>query len=612
MARSRGNAASWHYDRIAVTSEPTQFVDFPASLQWLDRPALSRATGLRGHVLAIVSWRLGCVHSRQALAEFAALQRTYAGRAFAVVAVHSPCQPAEHDLARLRRVLAERTVPITVAIDAAGELRRLLGHRCLPGLALVDTDGAVRFVGHGEPNRLRVEEAIESLLERAERNGTAARVPFVPGLLPAPVARPLLPSAIASDGETLWVACAGHRRVYEVDKSGTVLRTIGSGQPGTADGPAATASFHTPIGLLTHGDHLVVADAGAHTLRAVHRQTGEVATWCGNGRRNTDRFGGAFGDQQGLCSPVAMAALDGGIYVSQAGAHQVWQFDPETQAATAWIGTGARSLRDGGEEATFAEPWGIAVREDAVFLADASNGALRRVDLGHNFVRTVAQGLARPMGLVVHGADVFVADAWQAAVVRWCEGAELAAGFADRKQGLVEPVALTIAGDELWIADVGANCLFVADLPGSGALRRVELSGWPALPQPAHDERYARFAEPLQALEFSDVTLRIELPLADGEQLDAALPCQVSVLDEGVPVLACDRNASVSIEDGCAVMLVPISDRGHGALRVRVEATVRAGASAQPRQRTWRYVVPVEVGTAGGIDCVVRALSERT
>lgn len=179
MARSRGNAASWHYDRIAVTSQPTQFVDFPASLQWLDRPALSRATGLRGHVLAIVSWRLGCVHSRQALAEFAALQRTYAGRAFAVVAVHSPCLPAEHDLARLRRVLAERTVPITVAIDAAGELRRLFGHRCLPGLALVDTDGAVRFVGHGEPNQRtarRRGNRVAARTRRTQRHGRAGAV----------------------------------------------------------------------------------------------------------------------------------------------------------------------------------------------------------------------------------------------------------------------------------------------------------------------------------------------------------------------------------------------------------------------------------------------------
>jgi hypothetical protein len=567
---------------------------------------------LRGHVVAIVSWRLGCVHCRHAVAELASLQREFVGRAFAVVAVHTPLAPAEHDLARLRRTLAERTVPVAVAVDAEGALVRQFGHRALPGLVLLDVDGSVRFVGHGEPNRLRVAQGIEVLLRQAERNGVAARVPFVPAMPLVSAPRPLAPSAIASDGDTLWVAAPGHRRVYEVDHNGNVLRTIGSGGPGTADGPALRASFHTPMGLLVHRDHVVVADVGGHTLRAIDRTTGEVVTWCGNGRRNTDRTGGAFGDQQGLCSPVAMAAQDGGIYVSQAGAHQIWQFDPETQAGSAWVGTGARSLRDGGEEATFAEPWGIAVREHAVFVADASNGALRKIDLGHNFVRTVAQGLTRPMGLALHGADVFVADSWQAAVVRWCEGAELASGFADARAGLVEPVALAVAGDELWIADAGANCLFVADLPGSGDLRRVDLSGFPALPAVVHDERFARLAQPLEAHEFSDVTLRITLPLAAGEQLDAAQPCQVDVLDEGPPVLACDRNGSVSIEDGCAVMLVPISDRGVGALRVRVQATVREGASAQPRQRTWRYVVPVEVGTAGGVDFVVHALGERT
>ena len=52
-----------------MTSVPPRLPEFPASLRWLERPPCSVATGLRGHVVGLLLWRLGCVHSRQALAE---------------------------------------------------------------------------------------------------------------------------------------------------------------------------------------------------------------------------------------------------------------------------------------------------------------------------------------------------------------------------------------------------------------------------------------------------------------------------------------------------------------------------------------------------------------
>lgn len=589
-----------------MTDVPPRLPEFPASLRWLERPPCSVATGLRGHVVGLLLWRLGCVHSRQALAELASLPREFAGRAFAAIAVHTPIDPAEHDEARLRRVLCTLAVPVTVAVDAERALASLLVVASLPTLVLVDVDGTIAFCGRGEPVRLRLVEAIEGLLQRAERAGTAARVPFAT-CAPVPSVPRFTPSAIAIDGEWLWVAAAGHRRVYAVDRNGRVVRTIGSGRAGAADGDAAIASFHTPNGLCVHGQHVLVSDAGTHTLRAIDRTTGAVATWCGTGRRSTDRLGGGFGDHQGLCSPAGLTGLPAfaghgnGLYFAQAGAHQLWQFDPETQAASAWLGSGERSLRDGGEEATFAEPFGLAATETDLFVADAGNGALRRIDLGHNFVRTVIQSLARPTAVAVCGDAVFVAASWQPAVWRWREGAA-ATVWVDATAGLVEPVGLAVAGAELWLADVGADCLFVGAPAAGTELRRVTFSEVPELPPPAPVEAaLARLAMPVRVPEFSDVTLRIALPCGPAEQLDTTAPCEVDLIDEAVPVLACDRHVVASFEDGCAVLLAPIGDRGHGTLRIRVQATVRLGPTAAPRPRRWLYVVPVEVGSGGDV-----------
>ncbi len=593
-----------------MTNVPTRLPEFPSSLRWLERPPCCVATGLRGHVAGVLLWRLGCVHSRQALAELASLPREFAGRAFAAIAVHTPVEPAEHDDARLRRVLDALAVPVTVAVDAERALASLLAVASLPTLVLVDVDGTIAFCGRGEPVRLRLVEAIESLLRRAERAGTAARVPFAT-CAPVPSSWSssprLAPRAIAVDGEHLWVAAAGHRRIYVVDRLGRVVRTIGSGKVGADDGEAAVATFHTPNGLCVHGGYVVVSDAGTHTLRAIDRATGAVATWCGTGRRSTDRLGGGFGDHQGLCSPAGLtglAALAGhgnGLYFAQAGGHQVWQFDPDTQAASAWLGNGERSLRDGGEEATFAEPFGLAATETDLFVADAGNGALRRIDLGHNFVRTVVQSLARPTAVAVCGDAVFVAASWQPAVWCWREGAA-ASVWVDAAAGLVEPVGLAVSGAELWLADVGADCLFTGAPEVGAELRRVTLSDVPELPAPEPlDPTFARLARPVRLPEFADVTLHIALPCGPEEQLDTTAPCEVDLIDEAVPVLACDRHVVASFEDGCAVLLAPIGDRGPGTLRIRVQATVRVGPTAAPRPRRWLYVVSVEVGSGGDV-----------
>jgi hypothetical protein len=585
-----------------MTTAP-KLLELPATLRWFGRPALGASTGLRGHVTVLLLWRLGCVHSRQALAELVTVQREFHGRAVAVLAVHTPVAAAERDDARLARTLARLPAPLTIAVDADHTLLRAFGGTSLPLLVVADAAGTVVFHGRGEPFRTRLVDAVEALLQRAEILGAAARVPFAA----CEVARGtgILPTAIAAADDGLWVAAAGHRRVYQVGRDGAVLRAFGSGLCGATDGGAGSARFVEPTGLLVRGAQVLVADAGGHTVRAIDRTTGTVSTLCGTGRRSTDRIGGGFGNQQGLATPHSLAPGDGGVILAQAGSHQLWQFDPETLACSAWLGSGTRSLVDGGEGAAFAEPLGLGAGGASLYVADAGNGALRHVDLGHNFVRTIARDLLRPAAVAEVGSDVLVAASWQPAVSRVHEGGATDV-WVDDGEGLVEPTGLAVDDGRVWIADVGADCLFVGD-PAQRRLQRIDLRGAPPLSSPAADPAFATLAAPLRLSEAADVMLRIDLPCDDDERLDTSAPCDVDVVDEATPVLASDRHAVAAFEAGCATLLCPVGERGAGALRIRVQATVRRGAEAVPRQRTWRYVVPVEVGPDGVVDAVVRA-----
>jgi hypothetical protein len=291
------------------------------------------------------------------------------------------------------------------------------------------------------------------------------------------------------------------------------------------------------------------------------------------------------------------------VLVAQAGAHQVWQFDPDTQAASAWLGTGSRGLRDGGDDAAFAEPGGLAIADETLFVADAGSGALRAVDLAHQFVRTVATGLQRPSAVIATPHGAYCADAWAGTVARLAADGAFVPVFG-AEQGLVEPVALACDGERLWIADAAADCLFVGDLPGPGPLRRVDV----ALPVPARspDAAAAQCAASVELLEFADVTLRVPLPLPPGHTLDTAAPATIDCVDEGDPVLAAARRTAPTFADGRAVVLLPVAAHGEGCLRVRIAAMLRATDGAS-RAFTWHWVVPVRVSMHGAIDVEVAA-----
>ncbi|MCB9885540.1 MAG: hypothetical protein H6838_08610 [Planctomycetes bacterium] len=570
--------------------------DLTGCLRWLDRPALPLPGGVRDQAVALLFWRLGCVHSRLALDVLADLVQRFAGRPFAAIAVHVPVAAAERDDARVQRAVGDR--PVNVAIDAQRRACRALGLRGLPHVVLLDARGRVQFSGVGEPDPERLANAVSLLLRTFEGDGLAPGVPLAAPRSPGAAAPRLRPSGLVAAEEGVWLAAAGHHRLYCVAPDGAVRRTIGSGHRGRADGPALVASFVEPGGLALRGDEVLVADPVAHSLRAVDRRDGRVETWCGNGARSTDRQGGGYGLDQGLAAPGALAVHDGVVYLSQAGTHQLWQVDRQTGAASAWLGARERTLRDGHDEATFAEPLGLCASNEALFVADAGFGAVRQIDLGHTFVRTIAQGLQRPAAVALAAEELFVADAWRPAVLRGDPGGALQP-WLDASHGLIEPVALAVVGEDIWVADAGADAIFVVSLLGAPAPRRLVLTGAPSLPEPLSSVARAMSCEPVELLEFSDVTLCLRPRLPEAEQFDASLPCTVHVGDEGRGMLACDVHHATAPIDEHLEVLVPIAERGEGALRIRVELTSRGLVTGLPTPRSFDFLVPVRVTTTG-------------
>ncbi|ODT43932.1 MAG: hypothetical protein ABS70_06785 [Nitrospira sp. SCN 59-13] len=233
--------------------------------------------------------------------------------------------------------------------------------------------------------------------------------------------------------------------------SAIIATLAGNGEPGYAGdgGPAGVASLNEPKGLcIDREGNVYIADSENHVVRRVDRKTGVITTVAGVGPEGTrgamiapepvamspqeeeDPFADTSADstkaytqvtdlsgtvryvtggrltieqESGDGGPARRARLNfpsavavdrlGNLYIADTMNHRVRKVDLHTGIITHVAGTGqARYSGDGGPavQAAINEPTGLAVTDEALYIADQSNNRVRRVDFATGTITTAA------------------------------------------------------------------------------------------------------------------------------------------------------------------------------------------------------------------------------
>lgn len=638
--RLRARQILEHNAQAGVPAPP-----FGADKEWLNvSRALTSTTDLAGKLVLLDFWTACCINCQHVAAELAWLEERYRGEPLVVVGCHSAKFPGETSVEAVRDAVLREGIEHPVVIDREFDIWRRFGVRAWPTLVLIAPDGRVLGQVSGEGQVAVLDVLIEQALDlyhglpdtfvdrplplRLERERELPRELRYPGKLLADAER-----------ERLWVADSGHHRVLELDLEGRFVRQFGAGEPGLDDGDAHEARFRGPQGLARMGEQLFVADTLNHALRSIDLRTGAVTTIAGNGRPGYERARTLPAAAALLNSPWDLREIDGELAIAMAGLHQVWSYDPRTQALRPLAGDGSEARRDGAFElAALAQPSGLARLGSTLLVADSEASAIRALELDTHRTATLAGGAEDARNLFHFGDEegtglgrrfqhplavecepdapleralAYVADTYNHRIKLLDPDSRTVANYAGTGEPghsdgecdaarFREPSGLSLAGSRLYVADSANHTLRRIDLdehtvrtlpldgvpvPVAARPATLELTELPRLPSTVLHPALRRRLAP------GDGTLVLDLALAPGESLAPGAPSQYRVLREGGLVAA--RQVAgpllanpVRIELGLA---------GPGLLRVQLLAYITtAVGSCRLVSHEWRLDIEVE------------------
>jgi DNA-binding beta-propeller fold protein YncE len=607
---------------------------------WLNTDKPLSIAGLKGKFVLLDFWTYGCINCIHIIPDLKKLEAKYPNQ-LVVIGVHSAKFQNEKETENIRRIILRYEIEHPVYNDADFAVWQSYGVRAWPTQVLIDPAGYVVGTASGEGNYQVIDDAITKLLVEFRKRGELNEQPLELVLERAKVGDlPLaFPGKLLADAtnDRLFIADSNHNRIVVTKLDGSLIETIGNGDPGADDGSFEKASFYRPQGLALSGDYLYVADTENHLIRRVNLKTKMVETIAGTGHQSLEYFKEGPARTIALSSPWDLQLIGQTLYIAMAGPHQIWKLDLEKNEVSTFAGSGREARLDGPLlKSGFAQPSGIATDGKKLYVADSESNIIRSIDLTAGEVKTLVGGdlfefgdvdangddvrLQHPLGLISVGDKLLIADTYNHKIKELDPKhlkvtTLLGTGKPGQKDGATptfyEPGGLSIAGDKLYVADTNNHAIRVVDLKTrQTSTLRINGLAPPAKSMSKIAADVGPNAEdiklPLQQLRAGSTgALVINVDLPAGYHLNPAAPQRYKVSVDNTKSITIDTNSSSgSSKDLKLPLRIPFNVSGSGPANIRAQVTLfycREDNTGTCRIKTLVWQVPVEVtGAAMG------------
>jgi thiol-disulfide isomerase/thioredoxin len=365
-------------------------IEFDPALPWLNVSRPLTLDDLKGKVVILDFWTYGCINCIHVLEDLKRLGHKY-GNKIAIIGVHTPKFDNEKNIDTLRRIVVRYDVDHPVVNDVDSMLGRLYGMRAWPTQYVIDPEGGVLGKVVGEDNYDIFDSTIKKLLKK--HAAVIDKTPLPIALEKDKLEKSLLaaPGKIAVSDQYVAISDSLHHRIILATHDGKIKKIIGGKASGFSNGSYARARFKSPQGLVFSDTGLYVADTGNHSIRFIDLTAEKVSTVAGNGKNEVHRGTQYAAKKIGLRSPWGLALKESQLYIAMAGIHQIWRLDLDKKTIGSYAGSGREGISDGSlKRSSFSQPSGLSLIGDLLYVADAEDSALRRIDIRKQQVETLA------------------------------------------------------------------------------------------------------------------------------------------------------------------------------------------------------------------------------
>jgi DNA-binding beta-propeller fold protein YncE len=335
-----------------------------------------------------------------------------------------------------------------------------------------------------------------------------------------------------------------------------------------------------------------------------------------------------------LSSPWDLLLVGRTLFIAMAGPHQIWKLDLETQQISTFAGSGREGNSDGSlSEAAFAQPSGLALLGDTLYVADPEGNIIRGINLSAGTVLTLAGGtrslfdfgdedgsgndvrLQHPLGLARWNDQLFIADTYNHKVKLLNPATRHVKSFAGTgkpgqsdgsRPSFYEPGGLSVTDAKLYVADTNNHAIRVVDLK-TKETKTLSIKG---LQPPVSNQAATANADVTpnaeeiklapQKIHAGDGAITINVELPAGYHLNPTAPqrYQVSVARGGEALTIDPQNANRSMKSLRLPIRVPFGIKSAGPVEIRASFTFvycREDDTGTCRIKTLVWRVPVEV-----------------
>ncbi len=604
---------------------------------WLNTDKPLSLAALKGKVVLLDFWTYGCINCIHIIPDLKKLEEKYANQ-LVVIGVHSAKFKNEKETENIRRIILRYELEHPVYNDSEYAVWQSYSVRAWPTQVLIDPAGYIVGGVSGEGNYDAIDQAIAKVVEEFRKRGELNEEPLKLVLERAKVGDlPLaFPGKILADaaGDRLFIADSNHNRIVITRLDGTLVETVGTSDSGAGDGPFDKATFYRPQGLALAGDSLYVADTENHLIRRVDLKTRTVETIAGTGQQSrtwpdSPELGAAR--KAALSSPWDLQLVGRTLYIAMAGPHQIWKLDLDKNALSIFAGSGREERKDGPLLSSgFAQPSGIAARDNTLYVADSESNIIREIDVADGKVETIVGGdlfefgdvdgsgndvrLQHPLGIVSVGDKLLIADTYNHKIKELDpKRGRVTSLFGTGKPGQVdgsspsfyEPGGLSVANGKLYVADTNNHAVRVIDLKTkqAGTLRINGLTP-PAKNMQALEQSDGPNAEEVkvaaqQIRAGAKGVLQIDVSLPAGYHLNPQAPQRYKISVDGNALLLDEKTGAQTSKDLKLPLRIPLTTAATaGAANIRAQVTLfycREDNTGTCRIKTLIWQVPVTV-----------------